>query len=185
MLDPMRSDIAAAAAESSTEAVARALAALTPADLVRLKRLAQLRARLLPGLEWEELLSEALLRALDGSRRWPESVPLLAFIAGIMRSLVDGRMHERRRLTERALAFTGARVAPPPDMQLHARQCLAAITQFFAGDPDVLALIIALARQHLGSSDDPTPRMSQKRREAARKRLARAILRGQLDGFLP
>ena len=84
MLDLMRSDIAAISAESSTETVARALAALTPSDLVRLKRLAQLRARLLPGLEWEELLNEALLRALDGSRRWPEGVPLLSFIAGII-----------------------------------------------------------------------------------------------------
>jgi hypothetical protein len=67
-----------APAESSTETVARALAALTPSDLLRLKRVAQLRARLIPGLEWDELLNEALLRALDGSRRWPEGVPLLA-----------------------------------------------------------------------------------------------------------
>ena len=124
MLDPIRSDTAAGSAESSTEPVARALATLTPSDLVRLKRLAQLRARLLPGLEWEELLSEALLRALDGSRRWPEGLPLLAFIAGIMRSLVDWRMHERRRLAERALAWSGTRVVAPPDAQLHARQCL-------------------------------------------------------------
>jgi len=183
MLDPVRSDIAAT--ETSTETIARALAALTPSDLVRLKRLAQLRARLLPGLEWDELLNEALLRTLDGSRRWPEGVPLLAFIAGIMRSLVDGRAQERRRLAERALAGSETPVSAPPDAQLHARQCLAAITQFFAGDPDVLALIAALARQYLGGADDPAPRLSPKRREAARKRLARAILRGQLDGFLP
>src|ERR1700739_2156140 len=103
MLDLMRSDTAAGSAESWTETVARALATLTASDLVRLKRLAQLRARLLPGLEWDELLNEALLRALDGSRRWPEGVPLLAFITGIMRSLVDSRVHERRRLAERAL----------------------------------------------------------------------------------
>jgi len=183
MLQLMRSDIAGAA-ESSTETVARAIATLTPSDLVRLKRLAQLRARLLPGLEWDELLNEALLRALDGSRRWPEGVPLLAFIAGIMRSLVDLRMHERRRFAERAV-IGGESTIAPPDAQLHARQCLAAIAQFFAGDPDVLALIVALARQHLGGSDDPAPRLSRKRQEAARKRLARAILRGQLDGFLP
>jgi len=69
MLDLKRSDIPAVSAESSTETITRALAALTPSDLVRLKRLAQLRARQLPGLEWEELLNEALLRAFDGSRR--------------------------------------------------------------------------------------------------------------------
>ena len=185
MLDLMRSDIAADSAESSTETVARALATLTPSDLVRLKRLAQLRARLLPGMEWDELLNEALLHALDGSRRWPEGVPLLAFIAGVMRSLVDGRVHQRRRLAEHALAGGELPPTAPPDTQLRARQCLAAIAQFFAGDPDVLALIAVLARQYLGGSDDTAPRLSQRRREAARKRLARAILRGQLDGFLP
>ena len=185
MPDPMRSNIAAGSPEPSTETVRRALATLTPSDLVRLKRLAQLRARLLPGLEWDELLTEALLRALDGSRRWPESVPLLAFLAGIMRSLVDRRVHERRRLAEQALAGIGTASTSSPEVQLHARQCLAAIAQFFAADPDVLAVIAALTRQYLGGSDNPAPRLSQKRRESARKRLARAILRGQLDGFLP
>ncbi|HYP36808.1 MAG TPA: hypothetical protein VEQ62_10750 [Stellaceae bacterium] len=185
MLDLMRSDIAAGSAESSTETVARALAALTPSDLVRLKRLAQLRARLLPGLEWEELLNEALLRALDGSRRWPEGVPLLSFIAGIMRSLLDGRAQQRRRLAERALAVCETSVTAAPDARLHARRCLAAIAHFFASDPDVLALIATLARQHLGGTGHPAPQLSRKRREAARKRLARAILRGHLDEFLP
>jgi hypothetical protein len=106
-------------------------------------------------------------------------------LAGIMRGLVDARLAERRRLAERALASVEARAAPPPDAQLHARQCLAAITQFFAGDPDVLALIAALAQEHLGGTGKPAPGLSQKRRNAARKRLARAILRGHLDGFFP
>jgi RNA polymerase sigma-70 factor (ECF subfamily) len=150
MLDFVRSDLPA---DTSTEAVAQALAALRPPDLVQLKRLAQLRARQLAGLEWDELLNEALLRALNGSRRWPEGVPLLAFLAGIMRSLVDARVQERRRLAERALASGDAHVTAPPDDQLHARQCLSAIAQFFANDPDVLALIGGLARQHLGSSE--------------------------------
>src|ERR1700740_2176786 len=182
MLNLLHSDFPA---DASTEAIARALAALTASDLVRLKRLAQLRARLPPDLEWEELLNGAVLRALEGSRRWPEGVPLLAFLAGIMRSLVDSRAAERRRLAERTLAGVEVRVTAPPEAQLHARQCLAAINRFFAGDPDVLVLIAGLARKYLGSTEDSAPSHSKKRRDAARKRLARAILRGQLDGFLP
>lgn len=185
MLDPLRSDITAAPADTAVEAVARALAALAPSDLVRLKRLAQLRARLVPDLDWEELLNEALLRALDGSRHWPQGVPLLAFIAGIMRSLADGRAGQRRRQAERALAVGEHQVVTAPDARLHARQCLDAIVQFFAGDPDVLALIAGLMRQYLEGAEEPTLQLSRKRRDAARKRLARAILRGQLDGFLP
>src|SRR5215469_3589980 len=111
MLNLLRSDFVP---DDSTEAVARALAALTSSDLLRLKRVAQLRARLLPGLEWDELLNEAVLRALDGSRRWPEGVPLLVFLAGIMRSLVDSRAEERRRLAERTLAGIEPRITASP-----------------------------------------------------------------------
>ena len=76
---------------------------------------------LLPGLEWDELLNEALLRALDGSRCWPEGMPLLSFIAGIMRGLLEGRAQQRRRLAGRPAAR--------------------------APVPDVMALIAGLARQ--------------------------------------
>jgi len=182
MFDALRSD---PPDDASTEAVARALGRLTPADLVRLKRLAQLRARATPGEEWEELLNEALLRALDGSRRWPPGVPLLAFLAGIMRSLVDGRAAARRRLAEQALACHADTGAAPLDAGLHARQCLAAIHRHFADDPDVLALIAALADHHLGIAGKPAPGLPPRRHDAARKRLARAILRGELDGSLP
>ena len=102
-----------------------------------------------------------------------------------MRSLLDGRAQQRRRLAERAVAARETSVTAAPDATLHARRCLAAIAHFFAGDPDVLALIAALARQYPGGAGHSAPQLSQKRREAARKRLARAILRGQLGEFLP
>ncbi len=181
MPDPLRSPAGA----DQAEAVALALAALGPADLVRLKRVAQLRARALPGLEWEELVNEALLRALDGARAWPPDVPLLVFLAGIMRSLVDARAAERRRQAEHALACLAPDDAAPYEATLHARQCLAAINRFFADDPDVLALIAGLAELHLGVARKPGSRLPPRRHEAARKRLARAILRGHLDGYLP
>ena len=120
--------------DASTGDVARALAALTQADLLRLKRLAQQRARLVPGLDWEDLLNDALLRALDGSRRWPRGVPLRAFLAGIMRSLADARARERRQRIERSLAEAGGDSVAAPDAQVHARQCLKAIAAFFAAD---------------------------------------------------
>ncbi|MBI3512908.1 MAG: sigma-70 family RNA polymerase sigma factor [Proteobacteria bacterium] len=182
MLDSLRSDPSDAAA---TEAVARALHALTRSELVVLKRLAQLRARTVPGLDWEELLNEALLRALDGSRVWPREVSLVAFLAGIMRSLVDGRVTQRRRLAERTLACHAATLSASPEDELHARQCLAAINRFFADDPDVLQLLAGLADHYLGGRGRGAPPLPQHRHDAARKRLARAILRGQLDGFLP
>jgi RNA polymerase sigma-70 factor (ECF subfamily) len=180
MLEVVRQGASEAA---STDRVARALAALTPEDLLRLKRMAQLRARLMPGLDWEDLLNEALLRALDGSRRWPVELPLVAFLGGIMRSLADARASERRRTAEHQLAEQGVMDARP-DERIQARQCLTAIARYFADDPDVLALIGALARRELGLAARSTG-LTPQRREAARKRLARAILRGKLDAFLP
>ena len=171
--------------DASTGDVARALAALTQADLLRLKRLAQLRARLVPGLDWEDLLNDALLRALDGSRRWPRSVPLRAFLAGIMRSLADARARERRRRIERSLAEAGGDSVAAPDAQVHARQCLKAIAAFFAADAEILMLIAELTHRQAGPAAASPPALSPKRRDAARKRLARAILRGDLDRFLP
>ena len=67
--------------------VGAALAALSEEDLVRLRAIARLRARSLPGdMSWSDLLHEAVLRALTGARPWPPGVPLLAFLAGVMRS---------------------------------------------------------------------------------------------------
>jgi RNA polymerase sigma-70 factor (ECF subfamily) len=71
--------------------VGAALAALSDEDLLRVRAIARLRARSLPpgGMSWSDLLHEAVLRALTGARPWPPGVPLLAFLAGVMRSLCD------------------------------------------------------------------------------------------------
>jgi DNA-directed RNA polymerase specialized sigma24 family protein len=74
------------------------LAALSEEDLLRLRAIARLRARSLPGgMSWCDLLHEAVLRALTGTRPWPTGVPLLAFLAGIMRSLCDEQWRHHRR----------------------------------------------------------------------------------------
>jgi DNA-directed RNA polymerase specialized sigma24 family protein len=181
MLDVLRAETCDT---PSADAVARALAALTAEDLLRLKRLAQLRARVLPGVEWDDLLNEALLRALDGSREWPKGVSLLTFLGGIMRSLVDVRVAERRRRMEHILRGEENSVMPP-DVQIHARQCLAAFTRRFADDADVLVLVAVLAGLPAGAPGAAIAFSNHRRWEAARKRLRRAILRGELDGFRP
>src|SRR5215470_11253154 len=78
--------------------VGAALAALSAEDLLRLRAIARLRARSLPdGMSWSDLLHEAVLRALTGARPWPPGVPLLAFLAGVMRSLCDEQWRRYRR----------------------------------------------------------------------------------------
>src|SRR5947209_3022384 len=67
---------------------ASAIQALSETDLVRLKALARLWSRGLPGgIGWADVLHEAIVRVLDGSRPWPPGVPILAFLSGVMRSI--------------------------------------------------------------------------------------------------
>jgi len=74
--------------EQTAGDAARAIRALSDADLVRLKALARLWSRGLPaGLGWADVLNDAILRVLEGARPWPPGVPLTAFLSGVMRSI--------------------------------------------------------------------------------------------------
>jgi DNA-directed RNA polymerase specialized sigma24 family protein len=75
-----------------------AIRTLSDVDLLRLKAIARAWARGLPdGLGWADVLNEAIARVLDGSRRWPPGVPLLAFLSGVMRSICDDYWRRARR----------------------------------------------------------------------------------------
>jgi DNA-directed RNA polymerase specialized sigma24 family protein len=79
---------------------ARALAVklVTETDLLRLKVIARVHARgLPPEIDWSDLLQEAFERVLDGSRQQPESVPAVAFLAGVMRSIKAEHWRRARR----------------------------------------------------------------------------------------
>jgi DNA-directed RNA polymerase specialized sigma24 family protein len=81
----------------STAEVARALSRLGTAEMVRLSELSRTWARRVdPGLA-DDLLNEAIGRAMDGRRRWSTSEDLLSFMSGAMRSIA----HEWRRKAQR------------------------------------------------------------------------------------
>jgi RNA polymerase sigma-70 factor (ECF subfamily) len=171
--------------ESTTGEVARAIHALSDADLVRLGALARLWARGLPGhLGWSDVLHEAIARALDGSRHWPAGVPILAFLSGVMRSIcVD---HWRREQRESLLlvrdgvatdTYAAGDDARDPERMLATTQRLAAINRLFAGDAPALKVIAGLAE---GLDADEICRryaMSEREYDTTRKRMRRALLR--------
>jgi RNA polymerase sigma-70 factor (ECF subfamily) len=166
--------------------VARAIHSLTDADLVRLGALARLWARGLPGvLAWSDILHEAIARALDGTRRWPPGVPILAFLSGIMRSIcVDQWRREQREsvllVRDGAATDAGAaadEAARDPERMLAASQRIAAIHRLFAHDPAALKIIAGLAE---GLTPDEICRryaMSDCAYDTTRKRMRRALLR--------
>ena len=181
-------------AASSAAAVSRALVALSSIDLLRLRALARLRARALPhGIDWSDLLNEALARALDGSRQWPQGVPLLVFLAGVMRSICDDVWRRRRREAELIAFGTNADtdcqdVASPAANQervLAACEAVAAIYRLFAGDLVALRIISGLANGQSPEDIRVLHGLSPVEYQSARRRMRRALLRAELSGIAP
>jgi DNA-directed RNA polymerase specialized sigma24 family protein len=73
----------------SRQEVQRALARLGPADMVRLVALARTWSRKVGRDVHEDLLNEAIARALGGSRKWPATLPLGVFMDQTIRSIAD------------------------------------------------------------------------------------------------
>ncbi len=176
-----------ATVDGTTVDVARAIHALTAADLVRLKALARLWTRGLPEvLGWSDVLHEAIARALDGSRKWPPGVPILAFLSSIMRSICDDQWRRTRRegrllAHDDDLGESEAQPAADPERALAAAQALAAVNDLFCADPAALKVIAGLA-------DGLTPAeicrlygMSERDYDTTRRRMRRALLRRGLE----
>ncbi len=182
-----------ATVDNTTVDVAHAIDALSAADLVRLKALARLWMRGLPEvLGWADVLHEAIARALDGSRKWPPGVPILAFLSSIMRSICEDQWRRERR-EGRLLARDDdldAREGEPqpgadPERALAAVQSLAAVHALFCVDPAALKVIAGLA-------DGLTPAeicrlygMSEREYDTTRRRMRRTLLRRGLEWSRP
>jgi len=172
--------------------VARAIHSLSDADLVRLKALAQLWTRGLPrGLSWSDVLHEAIARALDGSRKWPAGIPILAFLSGVMRSICEDHWR-RERLEHEVLArdvdsadlcAAGDTAGPAtdPERVLSAAQSLAAVNRLFAADPCALKIIAGLSDGLTAAEICRVYAMSEREYDTTRKRMRRALLRCGLD----
>jgi DNA-directed RNA polymerase specialized sigma24 family protein len=179
------------AVDNTTVDIAHAIRSLSDADLVRLKALARLWARGLPGgVDWADVLHEAIVRALDGSRKWPPGVPILAFLSGIMRSICDDQWRSSCRELEvfvrgedlLDLCASGDEVkSPSPERVVAAAQSLAAIDQLFAADPLALKIIAGLAEGLTPTEICQLHGMSQRQYNSTRKRMRRALLRCGLE----
>src|SRR5882724_10161482 len=77
---------------------ALALELISRMDFLRLKSIARWHARgLPPDVTWDDLLQEAVTRVLVGSRRQPEGLTMVAFLAGVMRSLRNEHWRRARQ----------------------------------------------------------------------------------------
>lgn len=167
---------------------ALALSLVSEMDLLRLKAIARVYARgLATQVTWEDLLQEALTRVIAGSRRKPEDITLVAFVAGILRSL---RTDYSRRAT-RESGGTGSPEldcesastqsmrlidpAPGPERTLTARQELHLIKKLFADDLPVLEIIDGLADGLSAEQIRVVTGRSKLEYDSARKRIAESF----------
>jgi DNA-directed RNA polymerase specialized sigma24 family protein len=169
---------------------ALALKLLSEMDLLRLKAIARLHARgLPPDVSWEDLLQEALTRILVGSRVRPEEVGMVAFVAGVMRSL---RTEHRRRAHAKSRSRQPGEIGedaqdvrdielrdpgPGPERALSAAQELATIERLFADDPPALQILTGLGEGLSAEQIRKVFRMSETDYESTRKRMRRCLLR--------
>ena len=156
-------------------------------DLLRLKTLARWHARgLPPDMAWDDLLQEALTRVLTGARQRPEDVPMVAFVAGIMRSLraehwrrfaKGGNSESMLRLSDEAQEPQLLDPAPGPERTVIARQELARIRRLFGKDVVALAIIAGLSDGSSAEQIRAVSGISKTDYDSARKRMRRTLLR--------
>ena len=170
--------------------MALALNLISRMDFLRLKSIARWHARGLPSdVTWDDLLQEAITRVLVGSRRQPEGITMVAFLAGIMRSLRTEhwrraqrgpgardtlRIDQQRDLSREAALRDPA---PDPERSLMAREELGAVKQLFAADPVALRIIEGLAEGYSAAQIRAAAQMSKTDYDSARKRMRRTLLR--------
>jgi len=174
---------------------ALALALVSEMELLRLKTLARWYARgLPPDMAWDDLLQEALTRVLTGARQRPEDVPMVAFLAGVMRSLRaehwrrfnkggfhrgwhrDSTVHLDQSQNESETSEL-ADPTPGPERTVIAKQELARIRRLFEGDTVALAIIAGLSDGRSAEQIRAAKAISKTDYDSARRRMRRILLR--------
>ena len=165
--------------------VRAALTALPEEELLRLRAIARLRARSLPGgMSWSDLLHEAVLRALSGARPWPPDVSLVAFLAGVMRSLCDEEWRRHRR-QDAMTTLHDAAGADNPERTYAAAEALAAIYQLFASDEAAIKVITELIDGMKAEDIRRRYGLTDVEYDTTRRRIRRTMLRHGLAWSWP
>jgi RNA polymerase sigma-70 factor (ECF subfamily) len=165
-----------------------ALGLVNDLDLLRLKTIARLYARgLPPDVAWDDLLQEAFTRVLVGSRQLPSGVTMVAFLAGIMRSLKAEHWRRARKRgaaprrdesqAQESQALELYDPAPDPERSVSARQELDGIVRLFEDDAVALQIIAGLGAGLAPEQIRSDAGLSKKDYDSARRRMRRTLLR--------
>ncbi|WP_299734807.1 hypothetical protein [uncultured Roseobacter sp.] len=132
------------------------IAAFTNADWLRLRSVAQLYA--IYPVEPEELVQEALCRAIAGSRKCPRKVSVVRFVAEAIRSIAHDELHkvenQRDELSvhdetiENLDAFTPTETGPTAEERMisneHNRDTENCLLELFDGDDEAQFIVLGM-----------------------------------------
>lgn len=112
--------------------------------MVRLGELSRVWARRVDFFLADDLLNEAIQRALDGRRRWPTSLDLMTFMSGAMRSIAGE--WRARALREVPTSTQDIAVLSPSDPALQddvvaTRQLMDRLAELLGPDPTAMAIL--------------------------------------------
>lgn len=179
--------------------VEKAIQALSKAEHVRLRHISLNRAQVLdsyPDQIAPELLAEAVLRTLDGRRRWRKGVDFLYHLDQAMRSIANSwcKSHTETSLGDEpevivALAekeFEAGqewllRSEPRQDHVLMRKERLKWIRAAFSDDAEASEVLEGWAMEMTGPEIQETSGMSKKTFEAAVRRIRYQVVRSELD----
>lgn len=156
---------------ATTAEASEALRRLSDADLLRLEKIARYRSFAHPLIDPRDLLNEAVVRVLRGTRRWPRSVPIVRFLANVLRSLATEAWRQESETPERLESSL-------PTREGHAQADYLAESKSYLPNPEETALevdrqrLIGLSAGELLNMfrNDPT---------------ASSILQGLREGLTP
>ena len=181
---------------ASKQEVLDGLRGLGDADLRRLEWMARLRSIGLHGIEWQDLLHEAIARTLDGTRQWPKEVSIIVFLRETMRSIASDHWRRESRspvLMESQLRDTSddvegsvlETVADPvasPERDAAVSEALSQIKLAFSGDPKALRVIVGMAMGKSPREIQEEGQMDARQYASTQRRIRRTLARLFPDG---
>jgi len=163
---------------ASVDEAAVALEQLRPADMLRLEKISQNRLRGL-NTEWKDLLQETLTRILEGTRPWPRHVPIIAFIAGVMKSLASEYWkHQAHSIAELATSSNN----PGPEGAIEAKAALKSVEMLFNDDDQGLAVVMAKAEGYSPEEIQEMFSFTQTQYDSTLRRIRRRLNEYKMNG---
>ena len=180
---------------ATKDEIAAALRCLSDADLRRLERIARIRVIGLHAVDWQDLVNEAIVRLLDGSRRWPRDVPLVVFLRETMRSIASEYWRRLKapvvvseseantdRVTGAGIVDNTADWTTQPERRASADEVLEQIEREFADDADALQVIDGMVKGNSPRATQEVACMNATRYASTQRRIRRRLARMFPDG---